>query len=401
MFTANSIRKDFPILSSKVNGHNLIYFDNAATSVKPRQVVDGIVQFYEKFNANPKRSIHTLAEKATDAYSGAREKIARFINASPEEIVFVRNATEAINLVSFAYPFKKGDRIATTYMEHHSNTLPWLKLRAKGVNVDFVDTDENFDLDMSYYSELPEDIKLVTISQESNVTGTVNDVKSICRLARGAGALSLVDAAQSAPHMKIDVKDMDCDFLCLSGHKMLGPFGIGVLYIRKEIAPVMGTFLTGGEMIKSVKLDKIVYEDMPEFFEAGTQNIEGAYGLGIAVDYLEKIGMENIHEYEKGLMAHMYSAINEINGIEIYSGKSKKNGAIFSFNVKGLHAHDVAYLLDKKGIAIRSGFHCAQPFIEEKLHVSGTARASLYFYNTKKEIDTFSKALKDIAKKYG
>jgi cysteine desulfurase/selenocysteine lyase len=201
--------------------------------------------------------------------------------------------------------------------------------------------------------------------------------------------------------MKIDVKDMDCDFLCLSGHKMLGPFGIGVLYIRKEIAPVMGTFLTGGEMIKSVKLDKIVYEDMPEFFEAGTQNIEGAYGLGIAVDYLEKIGMENIHEYEKGLMAHMYSAINEINGIEIYSGKSKKNGAIFSFNVKGLHAHDVAYLLDKKGIAIRSGFHCAQPFIEEKLHVSGTARASLYFYNTKKEIDTFSKALKDIVKKYG
>lgn len=400
-FDVQKIRKDFPILSTKVNGKPLIYLDNAATSEKPREVIEGIKYFYENLNANPMRSIHHLAEKATEAYIGAREKVARFINASPEEVVFVRNTTEAINLVSYAYPFKSGDRVATTYLEHHSNLLPWLKLKDKGVNVDFVDVNEDFDLDMHYYKELPEDTKLVTVSHESNVTGTINDVKSICKLARDSDTLSLVDAAQSVPHMKVDVKDIGCDFLAFSGHKMLGPFGIGVLYIRKEVAPKLGTFMTGGEMIKSVKLDKVVYEDMPAFFEAGTQNVEGAYGLGLAIDYLDKIGMKNIGEHEKELMAHTYESTSSIKDVDIYSGQSKRNGAILSFNLKSLHPHDVAYLLNREGIAIRSGFHCAQPFIEDKLKVEGAGRASFYLYNTKEETDRFVEELKKLAKVYG
>ncbi len=358
-FDVKGIRRDFPILKLKVNGNPLIFFDNAATSQKPVAVINGIRYFYENLNANPMRSIHYLAEKATEAYVDAREKVAKFINASPEEIVFVRNTTEAINLVSYALDLKKGDKVATTYLEHHSNILPWLKLKEKGVKVDLVDVDDDFDLDMDYYKELSDDVKLVTVSHESNVTGTINDVKTICNLAHKSDTLSLVDAAQSVPHMKVDVKDIGADFLAFSGHKMLGPFGIGVLYVRKEAAPKLGTFLTGGEMIKSVKIGKVEYADMPDRFEAGTQNIEGAYGLGLAIDYLNKVGMHNIENYEKELMAHLYERAQEVKGIEVYSGHSRKNGAIFSFNLKGVHSHDVSYLLNKKGIATRSGFHCA------------------------------------------
>ncbi len=400
-FDVQRIREDFPILKSKVNGYPLVFLDNGATSQKPRQVIDGIKYFYENINANPMRSIHHLAEKATEAYVEAREKAAKFINASPEEIVFVKNTTEAINLVSFALPFKHGERVATTYLEHHSNILPWLKLKENGLNVDFVDIDENFDLDIDYYKEMPAETKLVTVAHESNVTGTVNDVKKICSLAHSSDTLCLVDAAQSAPHIKIDVKDMGADFLAFSGHKMLGPLGIGVLYINKNVAPKLRTFMTGGEMIKSVKINKVEYADMPSFFEAGTQNVEGAYGLGLAIDYLNNIGLNNIESYEKGLMAHLYQASKTINGIDVYSGRSKKNGAIFAFNSKTLHPHDIAYLLDKKGIAIRSGFHCAQPFIEDKLHLEGAARASMYFYNTKEEMDSFVNGLKEIQVEYG
>ncbi len=401
-FDVEKIREDFPILNKKINGSDLIYFDNAATSQRPKKVIEGIKYFYENINANPIRSIHTLAEQSTKAYNEAREKVANFINAEPDEIIFVRNATEAINLVSFSFPFKDGDKVVSTYMEHHSNLLPWLRLKEKGVKVDLVDVDDNYELDMDYYKRLSKDTRLVTVTHASNVTGTVNDVKEITKLAHEQGSFVLIDAAQSIPHAKFDVKEIGADFVAFSGHKMLGPFGIGVLYAKKDVAENLKPFLTGGEMIKDVRLDKIVYENSPNLFEAGTQNIEGAYGLGLAVDYLNSIGMENIEKYEKELTAYLYEKAKELNNnIEIYSGKSKNYNGLLSFNVKGLHSHDVAYLLDKKGIAVRSGFHCAQPLIEDKLKANGAARASLYFYNTKEEIDKFVEELNHIAEKYG
>ncbi len=394
------LREDFPILKKKINGKELIYFDNAATTQKPTQVIDGIKYFYENLNANPLRSIHTLAEKSTKAYIDAKEKIAKFINAdSPDEIIFTKNTTESINLVSFSLRFKPGDRVATTMMEHHSNILPWLRLKPYGINVDLVDTDENLELDYSYYERLPDDIKLVTLTHESNVSGTINDVEKVVKLTHEKGALVLIDGAQSVPHMKVDVKKIDCDFLAFSGHKMLGPMGIGVLYIKGGIAEKMNPFLTGGEMIKSVRLDNVIYADPPALFEAGTQNVEGAYGLGLAVDYLSKIGMDNIEAHEKELTEYALKKMSSLDNVEVYSGKSRNFGAIISFEVKGLHPHDVAYLLDREGIAVRSGFHCAQPFIEQKLKQHGTARASFYLYNTHEEIDRFIEALKTMNKK--
>jgi cysteine desulfurase/selenocysteine lyase len=395
------IRRDFPILSKKINGNPLIYLDNAATSQRPSAVIEGIKYFYENINANPIRSIHTLAEEATKAYNIAREKVASFINAEPEEIVFVRNATEAINLVSYAFPFKEGDRISSTYMEHHSNLLPWLRLKEKGVNVDIVSISDDYELDMDYYKQLPKNTRLVTVTHASNVTGTINDVKEITALSHEQGALVLVDAAQSIPHMPFDVKSIGADFVAFSGHKMLGPFGIGALYIKKDIAENLKPFLTGGEMIKDVNLSRVIYENAPNLFEAGTQNIEGAYGLGLAVDYLNAIGMGKIEKYENELTEYLYKKAGELRNVEIYSGKSRRFSGIFSFNVVGLHSHDTAYLLDKKGIAVRSGFHCAQPLIEDRLKLDGAARASLYFYNTREEIDTFIDELNNIADKYG
>ena len=395
------IRRDFPILSKKVNGNNLVYFDNAATSQKPSTVIEGIKYFYENINANPIRSIHSLAEEATKAYNEARKKVADFINAEPEEIVFVRNTTEAINLVSFSFPFKKGDRVSTTYMEHHSNLLPWLQLKEKGVEVDIVSISDDYELDMDYYKDLPKNTRMVAVTHASNVTGTINEVKEITRLSHDQGSLVLIDAAQSIPHMPFDVKEIGADFVAFSGHKMLAPFGIGVLYINKNVSENLKPFLTGGEMIKDVSLSKVIYENTPNLFEAGTQNIEGAYGMGLAIDYLNKIGMENIEKYETELTGYLYEKSKELKNVEIYSGKSKRFNSIFSFNVTGLHSHDTAYLLDKKGIAVRSGFHCAQPLIEDRLKLDGAARASLYFYNTKEEIDTFINELNNIAGKYG
>lgn len=396
MLDVEKIREDFPILKKKVNGHDLIYFDNAATTQKPIQVIEAIKYFYENLNANPIRSIHYLAEKATEAYNEARKKIARFINAEPEEIVFVRNATEGINLVSFALTFAPGEHVVTTYMEHHSNILPWLRLQKEGVKVDFVDVDENFELDMGFYEKLPENTKLVTVTHESNVSGTINDIEKISKLSHRQGALVLVDLAQSIPHMKIDIKKIDADFAVFSGHKMLGPFGIGVLYVNKRLHGKLNPFLEGGEMIKDVKINRVEYADLPYFYEAGTQNVEGAFALGVAVDYLERIGMNEIETYEEELKKHLFDRIKEVKKARVFSGRSKRYGAILSFNILGIHPHDLAFLLDRKGIAIRSGFHCAQPFIEDKLKQNGTARASLYFYNTKQEIDKFVEALKEI-----
>ncbi len=401
-FDANEVRKDFPILSKTIEGNPLIYLDNAATSQKPSTVIDGIKYFYENINANPLRSLHKLAEESTKAYETAREKVARFINASPEEIIFVRNATEAINLVSFSLKMDRGSRILTTYLEHHSNLLPWLRLRDKGMFVDIVGVDDNLELDMGRFENIRQDTKLVAVTHGSNVTGTITDVEKISRLAHASGALVLVDAAQTAPHIKLDVKKIDADFLAFSGHKMLGPMGVGVLYINKRVIPKLGTFLTGGEMISSVKMNDIKYADVPAYFEAGTPNVADAYGLGLAIDYLDKVGMDRIYAYEKKLMDYLYSSAASIDCLDIYSGKSRERGSIFSFSVKNAHPHDVAYLLNKKGIAIRSGFQCAQPLIEDKLHVKGgVARASPYFYNTYDEIDTFLAEIKKIGNMYG
>ena len=384
-FDVNKIREDFPILKKEINGNRLIYFDNAATSQKPKEVIEGLKYFYENINANPIRSIHYLAEQATLEYTKAREKVAKFINAEPEEIVFTRNTTEAINLISFTFPFNNGDRVSTTYMEHHSNLLPWLRLKEKGIEIDIAPISNNYELDLSYYKNLPKSTRLVAVTHASNVTGTINDVKEIARLSHEQGSLVLIDAAQSIPHMPFDVKDVDADFVAFSGHKMLAPFGIGVLYIKKDISKNLKPFLTGGEMIKDVSLSKVIYENAPNLFEAGTQNVEGVYGLGLAIDYLNRIGMKNIEEYENELTNYLYERAKELKNVEILSGKSKRFTGIFSFNIVGLHSHDTAYLLDKKGIAVRSGFHCAQPLIEDRLKLDGAARASLYFYNTKEE----------------
>ena len=400
-FDVNKIREDFPILKKEINGNRLIYFDNAATSQKPKEVIEGLKYFYENINANPIRSIHYLAEQATLEYTKAREKVAKFINAEPEEIVFTRNTTEAINLISFTFPFNNGDRVSTTYMEHHSNLLPWLRLKEKGIEIDIAPISNNYELDLSYYKNLPKSTRLVAVTHASNVTGTINDVKEIARLSHEQGSLVLIDAAQSIPHMPFDVKDVDADFVAFSGHKMLAPFGIGVLYIKKDISKNLKPFLTGGEMIKDVSLSKVIYENAPNLFEAGTQNVEGVYGLGLAIDYLNRIGMKNIEEYENELTNYLYERAKELKNVEILSGKSKRFTGIFSFNIVGLHSHDTAYLLDKKGIAVRSGFHCAQPLIEDRLKLDGAARASLYFYNTKEEINIFINELNNIASKYG
>ncbi len=400
-FDVNKIREDFPILKKEINGNRLIYFDNAATSQKPKEVIEGLKYFYENINANPIRSIHYLAEQATLEYTKAREKVAKFINAEPEEIVFTRNTTEAINLISFTFPFNNGDRVSTTYMEHHSNLLPWLRLKEKGIEIDIAPISNNYELDLSYYKNLPKSTRLVAVTHASNVTGTINDVKEIARLSHEQGSLVLIDAAQSIPHMPFDVKDVDADFVAFSGHKMLAPFGIGVLYIKKDISKNLKPFLTGGEMIKDVSLSRVIYENAPNLFEAGTQNVEGVYGLGLAIDYLNRIGMKNIEEYENELTNYLYERAKELKNVEILSGKSKRFTGIFSFNIVGLHSHDTAYLLDKKGIAVRSGFHCAQPLIEDRLKLDGAARASLYFYNTKEEINIFINELNNIASKYG
>ncbi len=399
MLDVYKIRDDFPILQKEVNGHQLVYFDNAATTQKPKQVIEAIKWFYENINANPLRSVHYLAEKATEAYEKSREKIAKFIGAEKDEIIFVRNATEAINLVSFALPFSKNDTIVTTYLEHHSNLLPWLRLQKYGVKVKILGIKEDLDLD---YEELEkiENPKLIAVTHQSNVTATITDVKRIAKIAKEKGALLLLDGAQSVPHMKVNVKDLGVDFLAFSGHKMLGPFGIGVLYIKKSVFNKLNPFLEGGEMIKDVRLNHIEFADFPFFFEAGTQNIEGAFALGVAIDYLNNIGMENIEKYEKELTKYLYDKIKDVEKIKIYSGKSKEFGPLLSFNLPKIHPHDLAYLLDQKGIAVRSGFHCAQPLIEDKLKANGTARASLYFYNTKEEIDYFVNTLKEISKKY-
>jgi len=404
------IRKDFPILSRKINGKPLTYLDNAATSQKPKVVIDALLRHYRKFNANVQRGVHKLSEEATEQYEAAREKIARFINADPKEIVFVRNATEAINLVarSVGDELGAGDRVVTTMMEHHSNIVPWQRLRGKKVELRYVDINDDGTLNLQDYDRFlarggggAGRAGLVAVTHVSNVLGTINPVREMAARAHEAGALVLVDGAQSVPHMPIDVKEMGCDFLAFSGHKMLGPTGIGVLWGRKKILERMEPFLYGGEMIREVGLFETKFNEVPWKFEAGTPNIADAIALGVAVDYLTSLGMRKVREHEKELTEYALEVLSSVNGVEIYGPRDVEiRGGVVSFNLKGVHAHDLATILDSEGIAIRSGHACCQPLMA-RLGVAAVARSSFYIYNTPGEIDRLAAGIKKAQKIFG
>lgn len=399
---AQEIRQDFPILDQLVNGHPLIYLDNAATSQKPKAVLEAIAHYYEQDNANVHRGIHTLSGRATDAYEAARDKIARFVNARHrEEIIYTRNASEAINLVAHTWGManlQAGDEVILTVMEHHSNLVPWQMVAEKtGAVLRHVGltAEETFDLEQ-YRQLLNPKTKLVAVVHASNTLGCLNPAEEIIALAHAQGAKVLLDACQSLPHLPVDVQALDCDWLAGSGHKMCGPTGIGFLYGKKDILETMPPFLGGGEMIAEVFLDHSTYGELPHKFEAGTPAIGEAIALGAAVDYLMGIGLDRIHAYELDLTAHLFEGLNGIEGLRIYgpAGGHPQRGALAAFNVAGIHANDLATLLDQEGIAIRSGHHCTQP-LHRLLGASGSARASLSFYNTPEEVACFITALKE------
>ena len=393
------IRKDFPILNREINGHRLIYLDNAATSQRPRQVTQAVCDFYTKHNANIHRGLHTLSEEATEMYEAAHRAVKEFINARTwEEIIFTRNTTEAINLVAYSLGlrrFKPGDEIIITMMEHHSNMVPWQMLKDLcGIKLHYIKLKPDGTLDLEHYrSLLSPKTKLVAVAHVSNVLGVINPVKEIIKLAHEVGALVLIDAAQSVPHMKVDVQEIDCDFMAFSGHKMLGPTGIGVLYGKKELLEDMDPFLRGGDMIKQVKIEGVSWNDLPWKFEAGTSNIAGGIGLKAAIEYLQNIGMDCIFEHEKALAKYTINKLKEIEEVKLF-GPEERIGVI-SFVVKGISPDLVGIAMNEKGIAIRTGCHCAQP-LHEFFGIRGTARASFYLYNTFEEADKFIERLEEI-----
>lgn len=405
-YDAEAIRADFPILQRRVNGHPLVYLDNAATSQKPRQVIDALVRYYEHTNANVHRGLHTLAEEATEAYETARAKVARFIDAEPECVVFTRNTTEAINLVAYAWGLanlKQGDRIVLSEMEHHSNIVPWqLVARLTGAKLYYVPFTPEGELDMEAMEEaLRQEPKLVAITHVSNVLGTINPVEEITRKAHAVGAKVLIDGAQAVPHKPVNVAQIDCDFYAFSGHKMLAPTGIGALYARRELLEQMPPFMGGGSMIRRVMHEYSTWADIPTKFEAGTPNIADGIAFGAAVDYLQHIGIEAVQQHEQQLTAETLRLLEAEEDIVIYGPRDpKRRCGLVSFNFKHVHPHDVAQILDKRGIAIRAGHHCCQ-LIMRRLDVTATARASFYLYNTIEEVRTFWKALDDVRKVFG
>ncbi|MEA5508232.1 SufS family cysteine desulfurase [Crocosphaera sp. UHCC 0190] len=401
---AAQVRADFPILHQEIHDKPLIYLDNAATSQKPVAVLDALRNYYEKDNANVHRGAHTLSVRATESYEGARDKIAKFINAaSRQEIIFTRNATEAINLVAYSWGLnnlKPGDEIITSVMEHHSNIVPWQIVAQKtGAVIKYVQLTDNEDFDLECFkSLLSERTKLVTIVHVSNTLGCINPVEEVINLSHKFGAKILIDACQSVPHTAIDVQEMDCDWLVASGHKMCGPSGIGFLYGKQAILEEMPPFLGGGEMINEVFFDGFTCGELPHKFEAGTPAIGEAIALGAAVDYLTEIGMDNIHAYEEELTAYLFKKLEQIPKIRIYGPKPTEEGkgraALAAFNIEGIHGSDLSTILDHEGIAIRSGHHCTQP-LHRLFNASGSCRVSLYFYNTREEIDAFIVALQE------
>jgi cysteine desulfurase/selenocysteine lyase len=397
VFDVEKIRQDFPILSQEIHKNPLIYFDNGATTQKPKQVIDAISDYYKTSNANVHRGLHELAERATIGYEGSRKKAAAFINAASERnIIFTRGTSESINLVAYSWGrkfLKPGDEVLLSEMEHHSNIVPWHILAEQlGIKVKFIPINKQGSLVLDSVDDLISDkTKLISITQMSNVLGTINPVKEIIQKAHSKNIKVLIDAAQSVPNMPVDVQDLDCDFLAFSAHKMLGPTGFGVLYAKEDIQNEMNPFLGGGEMIASVTQKGATWADIPHKFEAGTPNIAGAFGLSAAIDYLNDIGMDNIQTYKKRLTRYAIDAMQRVPGLEIF-GQAEERGSVVAFNIKGVHPFDLAQFLDQNGIAIRSGHHCAQPLMES-LNVSSTARASFYIYNTFQEIDVFVEKL--------
>lgn len=400
------IRSQFPILNREVNGQSLVYLDNGATSQKPKVVLDTLDTYYEKYNANVHRGIHTLSQEATDLMEESRRKIQAFINAKHDhEIIFTRGTTEGINLVSnvLRNVLTADDEIIITEIEHHSNIVPWqLLCERTGVKLKYIPLTKEGILDIAKLDDLLTDkTKLVCVNQVSNALGVVNPIEIIIQKAHEKGAWVLIDAAQSAPHTPIDVQKMDCDFLVFSGHKMYGPTGIGVLYGKEDILNALPPFHGGGEMIKDVTMEKSTYACLPFKFEAGTPDIAGIIGLGAAVDFINSIGIQTIHDYEKELVDYTIQRLSEFEEVEIYAKDAEHSGAV-SFNLKfdGVHSSDVGMILDKKGIAVRTGHHCAQPIMQH-FNIPGTVRASFAVYNTKAEIDTFIDGLKTAIRMLG
>jgi cysteine desulfurase/selenocysteine lyase len=402
------IKKDFPILKKKMNGKPLIYLDSAATSQKPKEVIDAITEYYENYNANIHRGIYKIAETATEKYIESKRKLARFIGAGKfEEIIYVRNTTEAINLVALTWGMsniKKGDRILISEMEHHSNIVPWQMLaKRKGAVLDYIKMDNNMEglSEQSLREQIEKGPKMLAITHVSNVLGSINDVKRITKLAKKEGTTVLIDGAQSAPHMPVDVRAIGCDFFALSGHKMLGPTGIGALYGKTELLESMEPLFGGGDMIKSVAFDSYTPNDLPWKFEAGTSNIEGGIALGTAVDYLERIGMENIRGHEKELTAYALERLAKINGLKVFGyGRAdiEKRGGVVSFSLDKIHPHDVSAVFDSFGIAIRAGHHCAMPLVRGIFKVGALSRMSFYLYNDKSDIDSAIDAIGSVKK---
>jgi len=397
------IRQDFPILKRKVGKNKtLVYLDNAATTQKPLSVMNAIQDYYSNYNANIHRAVHQLGEEATFAYERTREKVAKFINArSTEEIIFTRNATEAINLVSYAWGrkyVKDGEIIVITEMEHHSNIVPWQILsREKNAKLCYVGVDDCGYLRMEDYKSFLETGKvgLISLSEMSNVLGTILPLNEIIKMAHRYGIPVLVDAAQSVPHMPVDVQKIDCDFLAFSAHKMLGPTGVGILYVKRKILEEMPPFLSGGDMIKEVHKQVTIYNDLPYRFEGGTPNVAGVIGFGAALDYLNGIGMDRVRDHEIDITRYAISTLADIKDVILYGPlNTNDRGGVISFNIADIHPHDLATIMNEHGVAIRSGHHCAQVLME-RLDVAATSRASFYIYNTKEEVDIFIDALND------
>ena len=400
----HQIRKQFPVLHQQVNGHPLVYFDNAASSQKPQVVIDSLVNYYTKDHANIHRGLHTLAERATSAYELTRVKAQTFINASEsEEIIFTRGTTESINLVARAFGgkfFKEGDEIILSQLEHHSNIVPWQMIAEEtGAIIKVIPINQKGELEISALDNLlTQRTKMVAVNYISNSLGTINPVDQIIKMAHAKGAKVLIDAAQAAPHLRLNVQELDCDFLALSSHKMYGPTGVGILYGKREVLESMNPYQGGGEMIKDVSFSGTTYNDIPYKFEAGTPNIADVVAFGSAIDFVEELGQENIAEHEHLLLSHAMKGLSEIEGFRAIGTADHKAGVI-SFELEGVHAYDLGMWLDAKGIAVRTGHHCTQPLME-CLGIEGTVRASFAVYNTIEEVDYFVKALKEIKSKF-
>lgn len=401
------IRKDFPILEREAReGVRVIYLDSTATSQKPVQVIEAMNDYYRRSNANIHRGVHTLAEEATAMYEGARERIAKFIHAaSSREVIYTRNTTESINLVAYSWAranLKAGDLVILTEMEHHSNLVPWHMLQMeRGIELDFIPVTEDGLLDLETYKALLDHRpKLVSFTHMSNVLGTINPAEEIIRLAHAAGAIALVDGAQSVPHLSVDVQSLDADFYAFSAHKMCGPTGIGILYGKSELLDAMPPFLGGGDMIKEVKLRSFRANSLPHKFEAGTPAIAEAVGFGAAVDYLTAVGMDKIAAHEHEITEYALDQLEEIPGVKLFGPSADKKGGVAAFTLEGVHPHDVAQILDQDGIAVRAGHHCAQP-LHEKFGIPATSRASFYLYSTKDEVDMLVKGLYKVKEMFG